>query len=70
MQVLKIREVMQKVKLGRSSIYRGIGEETFPKSIPLTDKSVGWLESEIDEWIAKQVNSRNDSVENTEAKKG
>jgi prophage regulatory protein len=41
--------------LSRSSIYDRIGQGTFPSSISLGDRAVGWLESEIDTWIAQRV---------------
>lgn len=30
----------------------------FPKRVPIGDKRVGWVESEIDEWLAKRVELR------------
>jgi prophage regulatory protein len=30
----------------------------FPKAIPLGERTVGWLESEIDSWIESRVRAR------------
>jgi prophage regulatory protein len=31
---------------------------TFPKSIPLSEKAVGWLESEIEQWQEGRIAAR------------
>lgn len=41
--------------LKRSTIYERMREGTFPLPFKLGEKSVGWLESEIEAWIAEQV---------------
>ncbi|WP_249481734.1 AlpA family phage regulatory protein [Burkholderia multivorans] len=61
MRILRMREVQAKVGLGRSSIYERIDEKhprydaTFPRPVSLGAAAVGWIESEIDEWIAARV---------------
>ena len=54
-RVLRIAAVSDRVGLSRSVLYVMIKAGSFPKSIPLNDKTVGWLESEIDDWIASRV---------------
>jgi len=49
--ILRRPQVESKVGLGRSAIYRLIQLGRFPKPVKLTEKSVGWIESEIDQWI-------------------
>lgn len=49
--ILRRPKVENKTGLGRSSIYRLIQLGQFPKPVKLTERSVGWLESEIDQWI-------------------
>lgn len=49
--ILRRPKVEHKTGLGKSSIYRLIQLGKFPKPLKLTDQSVGWLESEIDQWI-------------------
>ena len=44
--------------LARATIYRYIAAGTFPKAIPLGERSVGWLESEILEWMSARVAER------------
>jgi prophage regulatory protein len=55
--VLRLPEVMKRTGLARSSIYLHISENNFPKQINLGVRSVGWLESEINGWIAKRITS-------------
>ncbi len=50
--ILRLPAVMEKVGLSRSSIYSRVRAGTFPKPVQLGERAVGWLESEIDEWIA------------------
>jgi prophage regulatory protein len=53
--ILKRKDVEARTKLSRSSIYAAIKANTFPAPIALGEKSVGWLEHEIDAWIASRV---------------
>lgn len=55
LELLRRREVEAKTGLSRSTIYQRIREKTFPLPISLGSKSVGWIKSEIDEWIAERV---------------
>lgn len=55
--ILRLKDVQSRVGLGRSSIYSKLNrkspyfDESFPRSIRIAEKSVGWLESEISAWI-------------------
>jgi len=50
--VLRRRQVEARTGLGRSSIYALIADGQFPSPIRLSANTVGWLEHEIDGWIA------------------
>ena len=54
-QLIRIREVMAKVTLSQSTIYKFIREGTFPKGRRIGGQAVAWIESEIDEWIEAQA---------------
>ena len=56
--VIRLSAVISKTGLSRSTIYalQKIGD--FPPSIKLSERSVGWLENEVDEWIAKRAERR------------
>lgn len=57
-RIIRLNDVMDKVGLKRSSIYARILKGQFPKPISLGCKAVGWVESEIDEWIESRINER------------
>lgn len=56
-RILRIRAVVNKLGIARSTIYDWINpkspryDATFPKQRRLGQQSVGWLESELDEWL-------------------
>ncbi|NBN79431.1 AlpA family phage regulatory protein [Microvirga tunisiensis] len=50
-RVMRRKEVEEATGLKRSCLYAAIAAGQFPRQIRLTNKSVGWLESEILEWI-------------------
>jgi len=55
LQIRKIKEVEQIVKLDKTSIYRMAKLGTFPKPIKLGERSSGWIESEIQEWLEDRI---------------
>lgn len=54
-RLLNIKEVIDRVKLSKATIYNRIAAGEFPRQISLGGKRVAWLESEIDGWISEQV---------------
>lgn len=48
---LRLREVLHRTGLGRSTVYRWMDEGRFPKSVRLGGRSVAWIEHEIDDWL-------------------
>ncbi|MEM7665060.1 MAG: AlpA family transcriptional regulator [Pseudomonadota bacterium] len=48
---IRLREVLHRTGLGRSTVYRWMDEGRFPKSVRLGGRSVAWIEHEIDEWL-------------------
>jgi prophage regulatory protein len=60
MKILRLPDVRGRTKLAKTQIYAQIKEGHFPKPVPLTvgGRAVGWLESEIDEWIEKRSKAR------------
>lgn len=58
--ILRLPAVKARTGLSRSSIYAYIADNRFPSAIPLGARAVGWLESEIAEWLQSRVDaSRN-----------
>jgi prophage regulatory protein len=55
--ILRLPTVKDRTGLSRSTIYLRISEGTFPKSISLGSRAVGWIESEINEWLEQRIES-------------
>jgi len=59
-KILRIRAVVNKLGIARSTIYDWINpkspryDATFPKQRRLGQQSVGWLESELDAWLLER----------------
>lgn len=53
--ILRLPAVKAKTGLSRSTIYLRISLGIFPKPVNLGARAVGWLESEIDQWLQDQI---------------
>ncbi|MGC1387871.1 MAG: AlpA family transcriptional regulator [Steroidobacteraceae bacterium] len=54
-RALRLRQVCQFTGLGRSMIYQMQAEGRFPRRIKLGERAVGWLESEVRDWLATRI---------------
>lgn len=54
-RILRLPETIHRTGFSRSSIYAKMKDGLFPKPINISDRAVGWLESEIDQHIADLV---------------
>lgn len=55
---ITLDEVIDRVCLSKTYIYRKIKLGDFPKPVPLGPYKVAFLESEIEEWIAARLEAR------------
>jgi prophage regulatory protein len=51
-KILRMRTVLERTGLSRSTIYRKVQEVTFPPKVKLSEHCCGWRESEINRWMA------------------
>lgn len=59
-KIMRLRDVLARTGLSRSMAYSLAKDGQFPRPINLGLRAVGWLESEVDGWIAARVQaSRN-----------
>ncbi len=59
---LRLTEVMARTGLSRSTIYVRMDQGRFPQPVSLGGRAVGWIESEIDDWMRNRVaESRGDA---------
>jgi prophage regulatory protein len=53
--VVRLPQVKAQTGLSRSTIYQLMADGNFPKSIALGPRAVGWLASDIDDWIDARI---------------
>ena len=57
-RILRLPEVKARVGLCRASIYQHMAAGSFPRPIALGLRARGWVEGEIDSWIAVRIEAR------------
>ena len=57
-RLIRLKEVQHRVGLGRSTIYRWMGEGKFPKPVQIGGYIVAWPEEVIDEWVNRLAEVR------------
>ncbi len=55
--ILRLPAVIARTGLSRSTIYLRISNDDFPAPISLGGRAVGWVESDIDDWLAEKIES-------------
>ena len=58
MRILRLKAVMELTGLGRSTIYKYVKEGIFPARLALGPRAIGFLESEVQDWILARINAR------------
>ena len=53
--ILRRKQVQARTGLSRSTIYVRVAEGTFPRPVSLGARAVGWIESEIEDWLRRQI---------------
>ncbi|AOJ49728.1 MULTISPECIES: helix-turn-helix transcriptional regulator [Burkholderia] len=54
-RVVRMRPLIERVGLSKSEIYRRIQAGTFPRPIALGVRAVGWLERDVESWLATRA---------------
>jgi prophage regulatory protein len=57
-KIIRRPAVKAKTGIPNSTMALKIMKGEFPRPVPLGARSVGWVESEIDEWIAARIDAR------------
>ena len=57
-RIIRLKTVLSRTGLSRSTIYRKIAEGTFPAQIRISVNGAGWRESDINSWVANPVGWR------------
>ena len=53
--ILRLPTVKTRTGLSRSTIYLRIAEGSFPAPVSLGGRAVGWIEAEVNDWLAKRI---------------
>ena len=61
-RLIRFPEIKARVGLCRSTIYTRIKKGTFPAPIRLGERSVAWLEADIDAWIQERISTATKEV--------
>jgi prophage regulatory protein len=54
-RILRLAQVIDITGLGKTKIYELQSEGNFPMRVQITAHSVGWIEEEVQAWLAKRV---------------
>ncbi|MBZ9993154.1 helix-turn-helix transcriptional regulator [Mesorhizobium sp. BH1-1-4] len=54
-RIIRLRTVLDRTGLSRSTLYRKIAEGTFPAQLKISVNGAGWRETDINRWIADPV---------------
>ena len=62
-RLIRLPEVVHRVGLGRSTIYRWMAAGRFPKPVQLGGYAVAWAEGEVEQWIADRLRQHGRSAD-------
>jgi prophage regulatory protein len=60
--ILRLPNVKASTGLSRSTIYLRVSQGTFPKPVKLGGRAVGWVQTEIQEWLQQQIEASRRTV--------
>jgi len=53
-KIYRLKNVIEVTGMSRSTIYRLMDQDRFPKPIKLSQRIIGFLEEDIDQWIQER----------------
>ena len=59
-QILRLPEVCKTTGLGRSMVYQLEAAQRFPARVRISDRAVGWVEEEVQGWLAERIQRSRD----------
>jgi prophage regulatory protein len=60
--ILRLPAVKARTGLSRSTIYLRVSNGAFPHPVSLGARAVGWVESDIEEWISCKIRQSRSNV--------
>ncbi len=62
-RIIRLKTVLARTGLSRSTMYRKIAEGTFPCQVRISVHGAGWRESAINRWIEDPIGYRNENAD-------
>jgi prophage regulatory protein len=50
-RILRLKIVLERTGLSRSTLYRKIEHGTFPKQVRISERCIGWREADVERWL-------------------
>ena len=50
-RILRLKSVLERTGLSRSTLYRKIERGTFPMQVRISERCIGWRESDVERWV-------------------
>lgn len=57
-KLLRQKAVLDRTGLPKTTMYEKIKAGEFPKPVPLSERSVAWVDSEVTDWIESKIKGR------------
>jgi prophage regulatory protein len=54
-RLLRLKQVMERTGLKKTKLYQMQSNGTFPMRTQITSGAVGWVEAEVEQWIARRI---------------
>ena len=61
-KIVRRKEVESITGLSRSSLYFKMSKGLFPRAVKLSERSVGWLEHEVQAWLHDRISATRGGV--------
>jgi prophage regulatory protein len=66
-KIIRLQAVKARCGVSRSTLYNWMAAGRFPSPVALGVRSVGWVESEINAWIAARIDASRKSGQSTKS---
>jgi prophage regulatory protein len=50
-RILRLKSVLERTGLSRSTLYRKMHDQTFPRALRISARCTGWRESDVEAWL-------------------
>ncbi len=61
-RLMRLKEVMHISGLSRASIYSFMEDGTFPQSVSLGARAIGWRYQDLQNWILEKIQERDEKL--------